>query len=182
MDVHTRRLRCFVTLAQELSFTRAANELHVSQQGLSRSIREARGTGRRSTVLAHHANRRAHRGGRRVPRGTRVALATLDASAEAARRAQGRVAEELRVGFVVSSALELTPPIIRAFQDRYPAVTLESRPSTGATPPADYVRAKPTSRSSGSRSTASNCIPSSCSSSRARSELGAPIRSPAREL
>ena len=125
MDAHTRRLRYFVTLAQELSFTRAASVLHVSQQGLSRSIREleeevgaalfSRTT--RTVVLTA--------AGEEFLRGTRDALTTLDASAEAARRAHGKVAGVLRLGFIVSSALELTPPIIRTFQDRYPAVALK---------------------------------------------------------
>lgn len=125
MDVNTRRLRHFVTLAEELHFTRAANMLHVSQQGLSRSIREleqqlgaallARTT--RSVVLTE--------AGEAFLRGARDVLNALDAAAGAAQSAHGRVAGDLRVGFTVSSALELTAPILREFKSRYPAVTLD---------------------------------------------------------
>lgn len=102
--------------------------LHLSQQGLSRSISEleeqlgatllVRTT--RSVVLTE--------AGETFLRGARdalAALAALDAAAGAAQGAHGRVAGSLHVGFTVSSALELTTPILRAFRSRYPAVTLE---------------------------------------------------------
>lgn len=40
MDVELRHLRALVVLAEELNFTRAAERLHVSQQGLSTQIRQ----------------------------------------------------------------------------------------------------------------------------------------------
>ena len=39
MRVDVQRLRCFVTLAEELHFTRAAGRLFVDQSALSRQIR-----------------------------------------------------------------------------------------------------------------------------------------------
>ncbi|MGW5109855.1 helix-turn-helix domain-containing protein [Nocardia sp. NPDC004123] len=40
MEVHTRQLQYFMAVAEELSFTRAAQRLHVSQQGLSTQIEQ----------------------------------------------------------------------------------------------------------------------------------------------
>jgi len=39
MDVHLRGLRCFVAVAEHLSFTRAAAALFVSQPTLSKQVR-----------------------------------------------------------------------------------------------------------------------------------------------
>lgn len=125
MDVHTRRLRHFVTLAETLHFTRAAEILYVSQQGLSRSITELeRDLGvpllertTRSVVLTE--------AGHEFLPAARRALAELDAGVDAARRLHRRRLGVLRLGLFASSALELTPPIIDTFRSRHPGVMLE---------------------------------------------------------
>jgi len=40
VDLDTRLLRAFVTVAEELNFTRAAERLHLAQQALSAQIRQ----------------------------------------------------------------------------------------------------------------------------------------------
>jgi DNA-binding transcriptional LysR family regulator len=125
MDVNTRRLRHFVTLAEELHFTRAATMLHVSQQGLSRSIGELEQQVGAALLVRTTRSVALTEAGEAFLRGARDALAALDAAADAAQSAHGKVSGHLRVGFTVSSALELTAPILRDFQARYPAVTLD---------------------------------------------------------
>jgi len=125
MDVQTRRLRHFVTVAKTLHFTRAAEMLYLSQQGLSRSIAELeRELGlalvertTRSVVLTE--------AGKEFLPSAQRALAELDAGAEAARRLQRKRLGVLRIGFIVSSALELTSPIISAFRSRHPELIIE---------------------------------------------------------
>jgi DNA-binding transcriptional LysR family regulator len=125
VDLHTRRLRYFATLAEELHFTRAANRLHVSQQGLSRSIRELeQDVGVRLLTRTTRTVTLTEAGSAFLV-DAREALAAIDRAIDAAHRAHTAIAGELRVGFTVSSALELTTPILRAFQERYPAVDVQ---------------------------------------------------------
>ncbi|MBH5144944.1 LysR substrate-binding domain-containing protein [Rhodococcus erythropolis] len=123
MDVHTRRLRHFMALAETLHFTRAAEKLYVSQQGLSRSI----------TELEHDVGvplfTRTTRAveltdaGTAFLRAARQALAALDSGVEDARRAHSKMSGVLRIGFFAASALELTPLIISEFRAHHPSVS-----------------------------------------------------------
>ena len=123
MDVHTRRLRHFVVVAETLHFTRAAESLYVSQQGLSRSI----------TELEHDVGvpllKRTTRAveltdaGKAFLRSAREALAVLDAGVADAHRAHSKMSGVLRIGFFAASALELTPLIISEFRTRHPSVS-----------------------------------------------------------
>lgn len=125
MDVHTRRLRHFITLAETLHFTRAAEILYVSQQGLSRSIAEL------ERELGFALMERTTRivalteAGKEFLPAARRALVELDAGVDAARRLQRRRLGILRIGFIVSSALELAPPIINTFRARHPEMIIE---------------------------------------------------------
>ncbi|MCQ4129106.1 LysR substrate-binding domain-containing protein [Rhodococcus erythropolis] len=123
MDVHTRRLRHFMALAETLHFTRAAEKLYVSQQGLSRSI----------TELEHDVGvplfTRTTRAveltdaGTAFLRATRQALTALDAGVADAHRAHSTMSGVLRIGFFAASALELTPLIMSALKARHPSVS-----------------------------------------------------------
>ena len=127
MDVHTRRLRYFVVLAQELHFSRAAARLHIAQQALSKQIRELEDT------VGAQLLRRSTRRVELTPAGgafleaTRATLAALDAGIDTARRLARGETGRLRLGYVVGGALELTRPILDEFTRRHPSVELELR-------------------------------------------------------
>lgn len=125
MDVHTQRLRHFVTVAEELHFTRAARRLYLSQQALSRSIGALEDQVGAQLLIRTTRSVALTSAGEIFLRGARATLATLNDAAEEARRSSGVVAGRLRVGFTVSSALELTSEILRSYRQRYPLVTLE---------------------------------------------------------
>jgi DNA-binding transcriptional LysR family regulator len=118
-----RHLRAFVAVAEELSFTRAAERLHLAQQALSTQIRQLEE--RVGTVLVERTTRKVAL----TPAGTAFyvhavgLLASADAAAAAARAAAG---ERLRlsVGFTTPFDHEPMEPALDAFARRRPDVDL----------------------------------------------------------
>jgi len=122
-----RHLKSFVTLAQELNFSRAAEQLHIVQPALSAQIRSLESelgvqlfTRDRRSVSLTEVGRLF------LPH----ALATLD-QADAALRVALRAEEgdigELRIGFVSSVIPEILPNVIRKLRARYPRLQLTFR-------------------------------------------------------
>lgn len=124
MDAHLRDLRYFVVVAEELSFTRAAERLFVSQPSLSKQIRMLE-NGLRVRLF--------HRGGRAVTL-TRAGAALLPAARELlgiwdeAQRAVGDAAADspvLRVGMSTSVGRGLLQQAEKALRERRPRLRLE---------------------------------------------------------
>ena len=121
LDVDLRKIRYFVAVAENLHFRKAADELHIAQPALSRSIgaleREL-GTqlflrDKRSVVLTP--------AGRQLLDDARPLLAAADATRRRVQRA-GRGTHHLVVGF---RAGILVTPAVRAFTTERPEVTVE---------------------------------------------------------
>ncbi|MFD8597162.1 LysR family transcriptional regulator [Kitasatospora sp. NPDC059646] len=129
MDVSTQKLRNFVVVAEELNFSRAAVRLFVTQQALSKQLRDL------EVSLGVRLLARTTRSMALTPAGeaflasVRESLAALDAGVAAARSTGRGVAGTVRLGFVIGGALELTGPIVAEFSERYPGVRLELRES-----------------------------------------------------
>ncbi|MGH3735415.1 MAG: LysR family transcriptional regulator [Micromonosporaceae bacterium] len=134
MDAHTRKLRYFVVVAEELHFSRAAARLFIAQQALSRQIREL------EDAVGTRLLARTTRSVELTPAGevfldaARTALAALDTGVDAALRCARGEAGVLRVGFVTGGALELTPPLLAEFGARHPDITLELHESAFTDP------------------------------------------------
>jgi DNA-binding transcriptional LysR family regulator len=119
-DVDLRKLRYFVSVAEHLHFRKAAEELHLAQPALSRSIsaleRELGTTlfarDRRSVTLTA--------AGRQLLEDAGPLLAAADATRRRVQRA-GRGAHHLVVGF---RAGILVTPAVRAFTAEHPEVTV----------------------------------------------------------
>jgi DNA-binding transcriptional LysR family regulator len=121
-----RQFRYFVAVAEEGSLTRAAARLHVAQQSLSQQIRTL------EAQLGAPLFERSSRGvaltdvGAVLLREARPVLTQAERAVEAVRRAARGEQGELRVGFLGSVANYLMPPVVRAFRERHPDVTLHT--------------------------------------------------------
>ena len=121
MDI--RRLRYFVTLANELHFRRSADKLGVSQPPLSMAIKSLESElgvalferSRRAVSLTA-AGKRFHADAMRI-------LASLSDAAAAARRTAKGEEGQLRIGLTPSAAFNrVVPSILRSYRARFPAV------------------------------------------------------------
>src|SRR3954447_19320810 len=122
-SVELRHLWAFVAVADERNFTRAAERLGVTQPALSRTIA---GLERLVGTTLVFRNRRVVQltpaGGRFLPHAQRV-LAVLE---EAMGALEGEV-RPLRVGLTWGSTAAYPAPIVRAFEQLHPGVTVDIR-------------------------------------------------------
>jgi DNA-binding transcriptional LysR family regulator len=124
MTPELRQLRYFVAVAEERNFTRAAARLHIAQQSLSQQIRTL------ETQLGATLFERSTHGveltevGAVLLREARPLLGQAERVVEDVRRAARGEPGELRVGFLSSVANHVMPPVVRAFRNRRPEVTL----------------------------------------------------------
>lgn len=122
------RLRAFLTVAQEQSFSGAAARLHVAQQALSASV------ARLERELAVRLFQRTTRtvvlteAGAALRDHTQRALDELARGVAAARRVERQARGLLSVGVMAGAALELTEPILAAFALLRPEVTVSLEP------------------------------------------------------
>lgn len=125
--MEVRQMRAFMAVAEARNFTRAADRLSMTQSPLSRQIRSLERevgvplfTRTTRTVLLTYAGEVLYE---------RVAevLALADEAVLASRKAALGQLGRLSIGFTGSATHELLPPLVRAYADRYPDVTLDVR-------------------------------------------------------
>lgn len=118
------QLRCFVAVAEELHFSRAAERLNMTQPPLSRQIR----------LLEHHVgvslldrNSRGVRltaaGKAFLPDAARILRAAEEAVVNARRVAKGEQGS-LAIGFTSASGYGLLPEVVRRLRERLPGISL----------------------------------------------------------
>lgn len=119
-----RQLRYFVTVAEELSFRRAAQRLHISQPPLSQHIKALEdGMG----VQLFHRNRREVKlteSGQAFLRETRILLDQMQTAVNAAVRAGKSDVGVLRIGLATSALFHLVPQVKLLIEARFPDATL----------------------------------------------------------
>jgi DNA-binding transcriptional LysR family regulator len=117
-----RQLEYLVTVVDTGSFTRAAEQLHVTQPALSHQMRALeRGLGGPLLERLPRAVRLTPMGRAVLPH-ARAALADAERARCAARLASGTTAGELQVATVYSASLGVLPPALRVWRRDRPAV------------------------------------------------------------
>lgn len=122
-----RQLECFVAVAEELHFGRAAARLCMTQPPLSRQIQllEAHV----GTRLLERSSRVVHLtpAGRRFLRAARQMLAYARGAVQLAQRTARGEAGHLALGFTTVSGYRLMPTLVKRAQHRMPALDIELR-------------------------------------------------------
>jgi DNA-binding transcriptional LysR family regulator len=123
-NIDLKWLRSFVVVAEEASFTRAAERVHVAQPGVSAQVR------RLESELGHQLLDRSGRSVRLTDVGSAVlpfARAALDAVTNARLAVDelaGLIRGQVTVGMVSGCALPVLAELLAAFHGMYPGVTI----------------------------------------------------------
>lgn len=136
MDVDTRLLRYFVTVAEEGNLTRAAERLFVSQPALTKQIRQLENRLGVRLFTRSRAGMALTEPGRALADRAPALLDGWDDAWRAATAASRRAARVLHVGYLASAANEATPRIIAAFARRRPGWRVEMRQAPWSAPAA----------------------------------------------
>ncbi|MFC8412497.1 LysR family transcriptional regulator [Streptomyces coelicoflavus] len=136
MDVDTRLLRYFATVAEEGSLTRAAQRLYVSQPALTKQIRQLESALGAPLFTRSRSGMALTGPGRALAARVPGLLAGWQAALRETRSAARRADRILRVGFLASAANEATQPIIAEFARRRPDWRAEMRQAAWSNPTA----------------------------------------------
>ncbi len=123
--IEIRPLHYFITVANELSFTRAAEKLHIAQPAISMSIKKLEHD--LGVQLFHRHDRKislTDEGHVLYEHGKRL-LQQADETELAMKELSGLSAGEVRVGIPSMLGSYYFPPILMAFRHRYPNLTLQ---------------------------------------------------------
>jgi DNA-binding transcriptional LysR family regulator len=127
MDVHLRDLRYFVAVADELSFTRAAERLHLSQPALSKQVRGLESTLRAQLLRRDQRQVSLTAAGAALQAAARDLLADWDEAAAMVADAAAAETKVLRVGTLTSIGRALFPTVLEHFAKRQPGWRVELR-------------------------------------------------------
>lgn len=119
-----RQLRQFVTVAEERSFRRAADRLHVSQPPLSVAIQRLEASLGVTLLDRTRHSVRLTPAGEAFLREARRTLQHAQLSIEIAQRAAAGKFGTLRLSFVPSAGLAVVPQLLRVFREDCPDVKL----------------------------------------------------------
>lgn len=118
-----RHLKYFVTLAEELSFTKAADRLSISQPPLSRQIKELETT--LNARLFDRNNRRVAltAAGKYFEKEVRLVLRSLERIASQTEKISQNISGEFRIGYISSTFSGDITGLLHYLSEKYPFVS-----------------------------------------------------------
>lgn len=124
MPIELRHMRCFIAVAEDLHFRRAAERLGIAQPALSRTIRDLENE--LGSVLLIRSNRsvRITNAGSVFLEGCRTIVASVDHAIDEARRVHTGKIGSLRIGYTDNAIAGRLPGLMRDFLKREPGISL----------------------------------------------------------
>ncbi|MBP0594260.1 DNA-binding transcriptional regulator HcaR [Paraburkholderia sp. LEh10] len=122
-----RHLRYFVAVAEDLSFTRAAERLHTAQPSLSQQIRDLEAEV--GTELLSRTRRKVEltEAGRVFLTEARLTLAQAERAVARARHVGSRKKSTVTIGFVPAAEVRIFPSVLPRLRLRFPDVDVDLR-------------------------------------------------------
>ena len=125
-----RHLRYFVAVAEELSFSRAADRLHMAASPVSQAIRQLEAElGVELFVRTTRSVTLTEAGKRLLTEGTAALQAVEEAFANASRAGHG-VLGTLRLGCTPAARHEIRPALVAALREHHPGIEVDASEAT----------------------------------------------------
>lgn len=121
MHLTLRQLQCFAAVARNRSFTRAADELHLTQPAVSMQIRQLEQQA--GVSVTEQLGKQIHltEAGKEVYRYARMILQNVDEMDDVLNRIKGLAGGKLKIA-AISSANYFAPKLLGTFHQRFPDI------------------------------------------------------------
>lgn len=120
--INVPELKVFVTAAEELNFSRAAQRLHLSQSAVSQNIQSIERAYRVELFIRHGRSVQLSEAGQTILPMAREVLNSARLLEDALANVNGEVAGELSIGCAATSGRYFIPNLLASFQHEYPHV------------------------------------------------------------
>ncbi len=120
--INIPELKVFVTAAEELNFSRAAQRLHLSQSAVSQNIQSIERTYKVELFVRHGRSVQLSEAGLAILPMAREVLNSARLLEDALVNVNGEVAGDLTIGCAATSGRYFIPNLLASFQHDYPAV------------------------------------------------------------
>lgn len=121
----TKGLRCFIVLAEELNFRRAAEKMHMSQPPLTRLVGRLERELGVALFKRNTRNVQLTEAGHSLLREARELLSHADETARRIRHATSAASNRLRVGYVPLALYTVLPQFLNQCREDFPKIDLD---------------------------------------------------------